>query len=1346
MAAASASSPNARTQAGNLEALRQLVLRDSPWYEALSLTHDQGTAILGEDATEYAAGHGSQMARRVAELALSSADVDVLKPVCVAFKSLFDAVKGATANREALVGLISHSVLVVKTVKPHMTSAQLSPGVRYALDSFIDQVNQVVDFAGRFGGQAKPAGRLNRLRRRIWRLVHHADDAAVIEQHAAKLSGIVAALTASAAIQSARDAAGIIEDVSKLKDTTVVGLRDVLLKIGSDALLIRRDAVSVGAAIAVLVAAVGFALRSAMIDVAAGNWYPVNTIEAVARTLEENSATLQIGTFLLVLVVLLVANVTRIQRSIKGDLQSLRPPPVPALASVPIAAMQLPTTFVERPSITTDIIAALTAKGRAIHALVGIGGCGKSSLASFVVTCPDILRYFRDGVFWVSVGHEGKHQLHARLQDLAREVGVAPGDWHRGMPPQFNDLDDVIGHLASFAKGRSCLLVLDNVWEAEVVRAARQTDLSLLVTTRDQSTVEDAGGTITFVGDMTTDEASAVLRRLSGTVGLPSSQVQEVIDQVARDCGYLPVALAIVGCLPSLKGRGSDCAAWRKVHEDLMVDKSRMQRAKGGAGESLGRVLDASFDALSSKKQEEFLRMAVFPKGVVASEDMLLNLWETEDLEETRDEARGLVSRSLLQAVVEGYRLHDLLLDFARDRIDSTALRKAISLQTQFLGRFNVIVAFMTQNMSSRGSEYSLTALWQALEQLSGDGELCIRTYNHCLLGLEATEPSEEVRLFVQAVGNLFQTKGRLDAAEPKLRKNLSISRQLYVPSDTRVWMAMLALGSLLGSKKTPESDQEAETLYRECLELCKVTPGGSDSSLFASVCNGLGLILSERKETAVEGEQLLRTNLKLCENLCGFMSTWTGVGRLNLAFNLRRQGKWAEAVEEHQAALKILEATCGRDHPLVLNTLNNYALLLGDKEKYEEAVPFLERCVDIGQRVLGSDHFEVAVWMENLASNYLHISGVRQSATSHQVSRDRCLERAETLLRKALKIRKDTFGSGNRLVMKTSGTLAWVMIARGNEEEGSNLLDSVDLQRVDTAVMQQCFMDVCNAGEMLRRQGKFPRAERIFQTILRHQPRDATTAHNLARLLAQQGKLGDAERMQILAINICEGEERPLPGVVAYGLDKAKMLRGMGIIKLGQGEVIEAETLFGQALTMREESAEAPPSSVAESLVDVAKVMLASARYTEAAALCSRASAIVEDCLGGHHSQVAGTLSVSAEIRRAQGDPEGALSLFERAVAIYERTLDANHPDLAGCRHHLGALLTELGMYNATLPVLERAYSARVAVFGASHDESVSSFTLLESVRSKIENRPEMSPTAPRHGQEGLDTHPQGT
>lgn len=213
-----------------------------------------------------------------------------------------------------------------------------------------------------------------------------------------------------------------------------------------------------------------------------------------------------------------------------------------------------------------------------------------------------------------------------------------------------------------------------------------------------------------------------------------------------------------------------------------------------------------------------------------------------------RDEARGLVSRSLLQGFAEGYRLHDLLLDFVRDRISSTSLRKAITLQTRFLGRLSVVVACMAPGYTSEWSLYSFIALWAALEQLSEDGELCIRTYNDRLLELEAKEASEEGRLSVQCVGNLFEAKvgapvrgmdntdkwslatragrdwtdinntterlmkavrvlrpvsvqGRLDAAEPKLRNNLSMSRHLYASSDVRTLNAMGELAGLLREK-----------------------------------------------------------------------------------------------------------------------------------------------------------------------------------------------------------------------------------------------------------------------------------------------------------------------------------------------------------------------------------------------------------------------------------------------------------------------------------------------------------------------------------------------------------------
>lgn len=81
--------------------------------------------------------------------------------------------------------------------------------------------------------------------------------------------------------------------------------------------------------------------------------------------------------------------------------------------------------------------------------------------------------------------------------------------------------------------------------------------------------------------------------------------------------------------MPGVRRRGTSAQEWKKLREYLK-NKGGMLLAKGMATTSLNRVLDASFDELGAKKQRMFLRMAVLPKGAVAPEHMLLNLWEVK--------------------------------------------------------------------------------------------------------------------------------------------------------------------------------------------------------------------------------------------------------------------------------------------------------------------------------------------------------------------------------------------------------------------------------------------------------------------------------------------------------------------------------------------------------------------------------------------------------------------------------------------------------------------------------------------------------------------------------------------
>ena len=210
------------------------------------------------------------------------------------------------------------------------------------------------------------------------------------------------------------------------------------------------------------------------------------------------------------------------------------PPTSEPMADVPIEAPPLPDNHVER-SLAEEAVIALTGSGAgsAPHMLLGMGGGGKTVLASSVVRHEDIRKHFRQGIFWIRVGQGGKDQLHALFQGLARAVGAAPTDTPHGIPSDgFNSLAAVVQHLTAIARtGLPRLLVLDDVWEQEVVDTVSPTGLVLLVTTRDETVVTVPGGTRTDVGDMTEEEAVVLLRRASGTVGSAGADVEAAMKQ-----------------------------------------------------------------------------------------------------------------------------------------------------------------------------------------------------------------------------------------------------------------------------------------------------------------------------------------------------------------------------------------------------------------------------------------------------------------------------------------------------------------------------------------------------------------------------------------------------------------------------------------------------------------------------------------------------------------------------------------------------------------------------------------------------------------------------------------------
>eukprot|EP00903_Cladosiphon_okamuranus_P016211 g14959.t1 len=456
----------------------------------------------------------------------------------------------------------------------------------------------------------------------------------------------------------------------------------------------------------------------------------------------------------------------------------MRPPSLPDMASIPAGALALPHSYVDRPGVQEAVDDLVNPEKALVpYTVVGMGGGGKTVLASAVVRNASVRERFRAGIFWARAGRAAKNSLLPLLQGLAREMGAAPTDAPHGL------------------------------------------------------------------GDMTEDESLELLRKASMAVGQPGDDVRAQMTKVVARCGRLPLVLAIAGSMPVVKGKGLVAGAW----EELMKLFENVATKMWECGEqlnNLGLILETSFTSLSARKKVEFLKTSVLAAGAVAPIEMLLNLWETKDTEGTREEAEGLVSKSLLQDVGGGaYRVHDLVLEFVKIRVkaDAEMVGKATSQQAQYLARLDVVKSFQDPE---RGADHQgfivLDALWRSVEELSGDHGLEVASYDASVGELEFCEATADVAKCYFSVASLFGLQGKYEEAEPLYKRTQDIDEKVYGPDHPEVASILNNWAEVL---KKQGKYTEAEPLCERATEILEKALG-PDHPQVGTVLNNRATLL----------------------------------------------------------------------------------------------------------------------------------------------------------------------------------------------------------------------------------------------------------------------------------------------------------------------------------------------------------------------------------------------------------------------------------------------------------------------------------------------------------------------
>jgi hypothetical protein len=300
--------------------------------------------------------------------------------------------------------------------------------------------------------------------------------------------------------------------------------------------------------------------------------------------------------------------------------------------------------------------------------LQGMGGVGKSVLAAMIARDEAVRRKFPDGIIWISLGQEANLLL--RQGDVA--IALSRPN------PSLADVEQGKTYLSELFAEKACLLVLDDVWELEQIEAFNvlADQSQLLITSRDTRLTEDLDGAMGYRVGLLDDQKALELLALLAEKS--PEELTEDAKAVVKECGNLPLALAMVGAMA--RGKSNPWASLLNRLRNADIEKIK-QQFPNYPYTDLFRAIEVSIQALDAAIRERYLDFAVFPEDVPVPLAVLQTFWQAEGLDELEVEEtiETLVGKSLLQQDSSQYMsLHDLQRDYLRKQVDEVALHNKL--------------------------------------------------------------------------------------------------------------------------------------------------------------------------------------------------------------------------------------------------------------------------------------------------------------------------------------------------------------------------------------------------------------------------------------------------------------------------------------------------------------------------------------------------------------------------------------------------------------------------------------------------------------------------------------------
>ena len=401
-------------------------------------------------------------------------------------------------------------------------------------------------------------------------------------------------------------------------------------------------------------------------------------------------------------------------------------------------------------------------------------------------------------------------------------------------------------------------------------------------------------------------------------------------------------------------------------------------------------------------------------------------------------------------------------------------------------------------------------------------------------------------------IGGMYMSLGRLDRAEPILRRTLDRLQTAESVPPAELAVGLGQLGDLL--QRMGRYD-EADSLLVASVDMARQS---GDADVEANYLNAYGHSLLAQGSYR-RAEEVFREALDVRRDLSrDDESTARSLQGLGIA--LEEQERFDPAEASYIAALEMMESI-DPEHTQVASTLSSLGRLYMTQGRFARADSVLRRSLSLNQRRLGPRH----PWL-GLPLNELGMVAARQGR----------YEVAEQYFRESLAIQEEALGPAHPEVAVAVNNISFTLIQQGRLEE------ALPLRRRALEIARAAIGDshdntgwfAYNLGYLLERLGDLDGAERHYReglAILRRALPDGhfrttTPMVALGDLLARTGRESEGAALLREAL-----EDRISDGAAPAAVADVESMLGGALASMGRDE--EAQELLEGGLSKLEDA-----------------------------------------------------------------------------------------------------------------------------------------------------------------------------